>query len=228
MWPARARRASSTTLGPKNRLHAGAVCTHLVGFLEEGELSSCVGFEGRIRVLVRVVCLSKLPECLLDVIIRGISRHVQNGIERSVIITAAACFHARTPIGYLFDSVAPFGVSPLKASSASRGNPPDHRPCEAPSKSLQGTIRFTYSALNMQHGPHSCHSILHVQIEWRHMPGQNCSHLREESAMLRCTSLLYSPVVPGGATTTYKSQVHRWAACPRGGQFRGPMHGERL
>jgi hypothetical protein len=86
--------------------------------LEEGELSSCVGFEGRIRVLVRVVCLSKLPECLLDVIIRGISRHVQNGVESTIIIAAAACFHARTQIGVLFGSVAPFAVAPLGISQS--------------------------------------------------------------------------------------------------------------
>ena len=71
-------------------MHAGAIFTYLVGFLKQGELSSCMGFEGRVRVLVRVVCLSKLPECLLDVLIRGISRHIQNSIEITIII-AGCC-----------------------------------------------------------------------------------------------------------------------------------------
>lgn len=111
-------------------MHAGAIFTYLVGFLKECKLSSCMGFEGRVRVLVRVVCLSKLPECLLDVIIRGISRHIQNGIEFTISIAAAACFHAQRPIGILSESVAPFAITILGASPASQGDPADHRRCE--------------------------------------------------------------------------------------------------
>ena len=172
-------------------MHADAIFTHLVSFLKECELSSCMGLEGRVRVLVRVVCLSKLPECLLDVIIRGISRHIQNGIEITIIIAAAACFHAQRPIGALSVSVAPFAVTILGASPASQGDPADYRRCEP----LQ-TLCTLQSDSGIQPSTCSMHLIPVTLFCMDRLNGNTCQASTalisvEESAALRSASLLH-------------------------------------